>query len=85
MAQDKLKEALNEIQFLKNEVQEECNKRRNAERELHSALQKVCAVLVKIQIACLFINEIIGTFVDQRTGEILYGWVKAAEGTPGDA
>jgi hypothetical protein len=42
-------------------------------------------VLVKIQIACLFINEIIGTFVDQRTGEILYGWVKAAEGTPGDA
>ncbi|KAG2573942.1 hypothetical protein PVAP13_7KG286300 [Panicum virgatum] len=37
---DKLKEALNEIQFLKNEVQEECNKRRNAERELHSALQK---------------------------------------------
>lgn len=45
MAQDKLKEALNEIQFLK-EVQEECNKRRNAERELHSALQKVCAVLI---------------------------------------
>ena len=46
MAQDKLKEALNEIQFLKNEVQEECNKRRNAERELHSTLQKVCAVLI---------------------------------------
>ncbi|CAL5025998.1 unnamed protein product [Urochloa decumbens] len=37
---DKLKEALTEIQFLKKEVQEECNKRRNAERELHSALQK---------------------------------------------
>jgi len=46
MAQDKLKEALNEIQFLKEEVQEECNKRRNAERELHSALQKVCALLI---------------------------------------
>ncbi|RLM65152.1 U-box domain-containing protein 33-like [Panicum miliaceum] len=37
---DKLKEALSEIQFLKKEVQEECNERRNAERELHSALQK---------------------------------------------
>ncbi|RLM73428.1 putative U-box domain protein kinase family [Panicum miliaceum] len=37
---DKLKEAFNEIQFLKKEMQEECNKRRNAERELHSALQK---------------------------------------------
>nr|CAB3485400.1 unnamed protein product [Digitaria exilis] len=38
---DKLKEALTEIQFLKNEVEQECNKRRNAERELHSALQKL--------------------------------------------
>ncbi|CAN6249708.1 unnamed protein product [Urochloa humidicola] len=37
---DKLKEALTEIQFLKKEVQDECNKRRNAEKELHSALQK---------------------------------------------
>jgi hypothetical protein len=46
MAQDKLKEALSEIQLLKKEVQEECNERRNAERELHSALQKVYALLI---------------------------------------
>ncbi|OEL13280.1 U-box domain-containing protein 33 [Dichanthelium oligosanthes] len=37
---DKLKETLTEIEFLKKEVHEECNKRRNAERELHSALRK---------------------------------------------
>lgn len=41
MSQDKLKEVLTEIQLLKKEVQEECNKRRNAEIELHSALRKV--------------------------------------------
>jgi len=46
MAQDKLKETLTEIQLLKKEVQEECNKRRNAERELQSALQKVQALLI---------------------------------------
>lgn len=46
MVQDKLKEALTEIQFLKNEVEQECNKRRNAERELHSALQKVYVLLI---------------------------------------
>lgn len=46
MAQDKLKEALTKMQLLKKEVQEECNKRRNAERELQSALQKVQALLI---------------------------------------
>jgi hypothetical protein len=48
MAQDKLKETLTEIQLLKKEVQEECNKRRNAERELQSALQKVQALLTML-------------------------------------
>jgi hypothetical protein len=48
MAQDKLKETLTEIQLLKKEVQEECIKRRNAERELQSALQKVQALLTML-------------------------------------
>ncbi|XP_062185119.1 U-box domain-containing protein 33-like [Phragmites australis] len=38
---DKLKDTLIEIEFLKKEVHEEFSKRRNAERELHSARQKI--------------------------------------------
>ncbi|TVU14915.1 hypothetical protein EJB05_38412, partial [Eragrostis curvula] len=38
---DMPKEMLGEIEFLKKEMHEECNKRRNAERELHSAFQKI--------------------------------------------
>jgi len=48
MAQDKLKETLTEIQLLKKEVQEECIKRQNDERELQSALQKVQALLTML-------------------------------------
>ncbi|KAL6651189.1 hypothetical protein ACP70R_010114 [Stipagrostis hirtigluma subsp. patula] len=38
---DEPTETIHEIEFLKKEVHEECSRRRNAERELHSALQKV--------------------------------------------
>ncbi|KAL6903842.1 hypothetical protein ACP4OV_004655 [Aristida adscensionis] len=39
--QDEPIETITEIQLLKKEVHKECSKRRNAERELHSALQKI--------------------------------------------
>lgn len=47
MDQDKLKETLTKIQLLEKEVQEECNKQQNAERELQSALQKVQDLLIR--------------------------------------
>jgi hypothetical protein len=53
---DKPMEMLSGIEFQQKEIHEECNKPQNAKREMHSAFEKVYALLIFCSNGCIFVG-----------------------------
>jgi hypothetical protein len=56
MLMDKTMAMLSGIKFLKKEIPEECNEPQNVEREMHSAFEKVYALLIFCSSGCMFVG-----------------------------